>query len=206
MKQQVVIIHGADAYETREKYLDALKNFKVDDIGYFVKKGWKRNLQERLGNDFEVIAPTMPNDWNARYAEWKIWFEKLVPFLNDGVILAGHSMGGIFFAKYLSENDFPKKIKATFLAAPPFSTDTGGESLVDFVPLNDLKKLGEQGGHITFYQSKDDPIVLFKNIESYQKLLPEAKYVIFEDRGHFFGDEFPEIVEDIKKEAERRTA
>ena len=48
---------------------------------------------------------------NARYEEWKIWFERMIPFLNDNVILVGHSLGGIFFVKYLSENLLPIKSK-----------------------------------------------------------------------------------------------
>ena len=139
----------------------------------------------------------MPNATNARYAEWKIWFDKIVPLLDEEVIFIGHSLGGIFLAKYFSENDYPKKVKATMLVAPPFNTPTE-HPLVDFNIETNLGKFEEQGGKIFLYHSKDDEVVPFSNCERYQKELPEAQYNIFEDRQHFNQNEFPEIVEDIR--------
>lgn len=65
MKTQVIVIHGGDTFETYEEYLTSLKEFEVD-LNYFKKSGWKNFLQEKLGNDFEVIAPKMPNDYVTR--------------------------------------------------------------------------------------------------------------------------------------------
>ncbi len=192
MKTQVVVIHGGDTFDTYEGYLKFLTDFTFDR-DYFTKKGWKSSLQEKLGNGFEVIQPRMPSSLNAKYMEWKIWFEKFFPFLNDGLILVGHSLGALFLAKYLTKNKFPKKIKATFLIAPPFdSTDT--ESLADFIIPRDLNGLQNQGSKIFLIQSKDDPIVPFINHEKYRKLLPKSEVVIFENRGHFLQEEFPELV------------
>lgn len=85
----------------------------------------------------------MPNGNNAQYIEWKIWFERLLPFLNDGVILIGHSLGGIFLAKYLSENNFSIKVRAAILIAAPFDALGMKESLSQFKllsPLENFKK------------------------------------------------------------------
>ena len=73
----------------------------------------------------------MPNLINAKYNEWEIIFNKLVPFLNDTIIFIGHSLGGVL-AKYLSENKFPKKILATFLICAPYDDKDADYSLVDF--------------------------------------------------------------------------
>ncbi|OHB10498.1 MAG: hypothetical protein A3I21_02150 [Candidatus Zambryskibacteria bacterium RIFCSPLOWO2_02_FULL_39_69] len=230
MKKQVVVIHGGDTFETYEKYLDFLCNYEIDSLDYFKHKGWKSILQEKLGDDFEVIRPQMPNkinakylEWriwfeklvpllnpevilvghsmggilNAKYLEWRIWFEKLVPLLNPEVILVGHSMGGIFLAKYLSENNFPKKILGTFLVSAPYDAETFEYTLVDFVLPADLKKFEEQGGKIYLYHSTDDDVVPFDNLEKYKKQLPSATARVFEDRGHFNQEDFPELVQDI---------
>jgi len=200
MKKQVVVIHGGDTFETYDEYVAFLKSFLIESVDYFNRWRWKDSLQEKLGDDFEVIAPKMPNKWNAKYSEWKIWFDKLVPFLNDNVIFVGHSLGGIFLAKYLSENKFPKIIKATFLVAAPYDAVDSEYTLADFVLLNDLKLFQKQGGRIFLFQSKDDPVVPFADLEKYKKQLPTAECVVFEDRGHFGQEEFPELVEMIKSQ------
>ena len=104
MKKQVVVIHGGDTFKTYEQYLRFLKRFDIDFERYRSgKNDWKTNLREALGEEYEVIAPVMPNKNNAKYPEWQIWFEKFIPFLNGEIILVGHSLGGTFIAKYLSE-------------------------------------------------------------------------------------------------------
>ncbi len=195
MKKQVVVIHGGDSFSTYEEYISFLKDFEVD-LEYFKKRKWKDSLQEKLGSAFEVIAPQMPNKFNAKYLEWKIWFEKLSGVLNEEVILVGHSLGGAFLAKYLSENQFSKIIQATFLVSAPYSID-GNRALVEFIPPSSLKNLEQHGGKIFLYHSKDDPIVPFSEYEIYKKALPKAEVRVFEDRGHFSSEEFPEIIQDI---------
>ncbi|KKT94693.1 MAG: hypothetical protein UW97_C0035G0009, partial [Parcubacteria group bacterium GW2011_GWA2_45_15] len=138
MKKQVVVIHGGDTFETYEEYLNFLRGYEIDIERYKSdKRDWKPWLRQRLGSDYEVILPIMPNKTNARFDEWKIWFEKFIPFLHDNVLLIGHSLGGTFLAKYLSENQFKKKIKAVFLVGAVYGRDSEGYSLVSFtLPTN----------------------------------------------------------------------
>lgn len=197
MKRQVLLIHGADTFKTYEEYLTALKSKELD-FERLKRKDWKEALRERLGDGFEVIKPHMPNHANARYVEWKIWFEKLIPFLKDDIILIGHSMGGIFLAKYLSENNFPKNIRATILIAAPFDEKDIKEMLGDFRLPESITRFKEQTGEVILYHSEDDPIVPFADFEKYKRELPNATARIFKDRGHFQQEELPELVEDIK--------
>jgi len=196
MKKQIIVIHGGDSYKTSEDYLAALKNWEVTKESFFPKFDWKSNLQSKLGEEYEVLAPRMPNKQNAKYEEWKIWFEKIFPFLEGGVILVGHSMGGLFLAKYLSENTFPKKIKTIFLIAPVYR-DT--EEAANFPITSNLEKVWSQCQNIHIFQSEDDPLVSMAETEEYKKAWPGAKMHSFQDRGHFRQENFPEIVEEIKK-------
>ena len=199
MKKQVVVIHGGDAFDTYQEYVSFLKRWNIDFTDYQnPRTGWKKTLGKALGTRYEVITPDMPNKINAKYAEWKIWFEKFVPHLRSGVVLVGHSLGGIFLAKYLSKNSFPKKIKATFLVAAP-SNAPKRHPLADFVLKKSLAKFAVQGGSIVLYHSTDDQIVPLSNVQHYQKALPNAKVVIFKNRGHFNQKTFPELVRAIKK-------
>lgn len=190
------MIHGGEAFDSYEEYLAHLQQITVS-LEDLQKKGWKSSLGEQLGAEYEIIAPRFPNSLNAKYAEWKIWFEKYVPFLRDDVIFIGHSLGGIFLAKYLSEENYPKRIRATLLVAAPYNTPTD-HPLADFNLTAPMAKLEEQGGIVFLYQSEDDSIVPFSNLERYQAELPNATVRIFTDRGHFNAEEFLEIVEDIK--------
>ena len=148
MKQQILVIHGGDTFDTHKDYLSFLKNREISLDRLRLKREWKDTLSEKLGENFDVLSPRMPNGTNARYKEWKIWFERVIPFIDKGVIFIGHSLGGIFLAKYLSENTFPVKIKATILAAAPFDDEESDESLSDFKLPPSLKKFSEQGGEI----------------------------------------------------------
>ncbi|KKK90826.1 hypothetical protein LCGC14_2719090, partial [marine sediment metagenome] len=136
-------------------------------------------LKTELEETFDIIIPKMPNPNNAKYNEWKIWFEKLLPFLRDNIVLIGHSLGGIFLVKYLSENDFPKKIRATYLIAPPYDDKNSEYSLNDFVLPKNLKKLSTQGGNVFIYHSEDDPVVTFIDAKKYKEQLPRAKLYVF---------------------------
>ncbi len=198
MKQQILVIHGGHCFDSYEQYFDFLKNYEIN-FEKLKTKGWKDTLGEKLENDFEVIFPKMPNPMNAKYAEWKIYFEKLIPFLGKEIILIGHSLGGIFLAKYLAENNFSKKIMATFLIAAPFDSESSEYTLSDFILPASLDKFQEQGGRIFLYHSEDDNVVPFADLEKYQSALPKAEAVVFSDKKHFNQEEFPEIVEMIKK-------
>lgn len=194
-QKQVLVIHGGNAFNSYEEYLAFLKarEFTLDSLDY---KDWKKRLSETLGSEYQVVTPSMPNGQNAKYAEWKIWFERILPFIEDGVILVGHSLGGIFLAKYLSENDFPKKISGTFLVAPVFSSQNDNP-LGDFLLSDDLEKIQMQSGQVFLYHSMDDTIVPFDHHLKYKEKLPNAHTETFTDRGHFRGEQFPELVRDI---------
>ncbi|MDB5260461.1 MAG: hypothetical protein JWN37_692 [Candidatus Nomurabacteria bacterium] len=122
-----------------------------------------------------------------------------MPLLNNEIFLVGHSLGAIFLTKYLSENKVNKKVIGTFLIATPYDDKTNPEPLGDFKLKYDFTKLVEQGGRAHFYQSTDDKVVPYEDFLKYKEKVPEAKYIEFTDRGHFNQEEFPELVEDIKK-------
>jgi len=196
MKKQVVLIHGGTAFGSYKKYLSFLKNLKID-LDRYRKAKWSSSLQKDLGGNFDVLFLRMPNPMNANYVEWEILFKKIAPLLKNNIILIGHSLGGIFLAKYLSKNKFPKKISAIFLLAAPYNTDEMKESLGNFMLPKNLNKLAKQGGKILIYHSKDDTIVPYAHLEKYKKALPKAILRIFKNKGHFNQDKFPELVKNI---------
>ena len=197
MKTQIIVLHGGETFDSYEEYLENLKNSTLD-FSRLTKKDWKVTLGDMLGGDYEVILPQMPNKKNAKYLEWKIWFDKIVPHLEDVCILIGHSLGGIFFAKYLAEETISKKVRALFLVSAPYDDADFEDSLADFILPTHFERLTAQVGEVYLYHSSDDPVVPVADFYKYQKALPEAKTLLFKDRKHFNQETFPEIVEKIR--------
>jgi predicted alpha/beta hydrolase family esterase len=199
-KQQVLIISGGTSFDNYDDYISYLKkDSQVSLDGMRTRETWKKGMVVSLGEDFEVFLPGMPNRMNARYSEWEIWFERIINLLDNNLILIGHSLGGIFLAKYFSENKINKKIKALILIAAPFGEVIGEESLTDFKLPGSLSNLSKQCKNIYLIQSKDDVVVPFSHVEAYKKELPKAKLFVFEDKSHFNQETFPELIKLIKE-------
>jgi predicted alpha/beta hydrolase family esterase len=120
--KRVIVIGGGETFDTYVDALNFLRSIRLD-FDKTDSKGWRQNLQTDLGEDFEVISISMPNKFNAKYLEWKIWFEKYSTLLTSETILVGHSLGAIFLIKYLSDNRLLQSVKATFLVSAPYSVD-----------------------------------------------------------------------------------
>lgn len=201
-KQQVFYIHGGSAYSDYQAFLQDLAGYKLRDLPWLpTRKKWTDTLRGDLGEHYEVFMPKMPNQNNAKYLEWKIWFERHFEYIRDGVILLGWSQGGYFLAKYLTENVTPFRVKAAFLGAAPFKPDDfHGEDGGDFAfDTEQLSKLQERTDRVFIFHSKDDPVVPFSHGEHYAEALPKAEFVVFEDKNHFLIEEFPELIEKIKE-------
>ena len=193
-KKQIIYIHGGETFKNRKDYLNFLKEF---EISLEKKKRWQREyLDKELGKSFQIIRPEMPLGFNANYEDWKIWFEKYINLANDNVTLIGLSLGGIFLAKYLSENKFPKKILATFLICPPYNDTFGGFKL-----KSDLSLIEKNCKDVTLMFSKDDPVVPVSHAEKYRGKLKNSKIIIYKSKnGHFNIPKFPEIVKMIEED------
>lgn len=199
-KQQILIIHGGDTFATYDEYLKARGQKTVHLERMLSKAGRKDKLQEQLGSDFLVYQPQFPNKQNAQYAEWKLFFEKIIAQLEEGLILIGHSLGASFLVKYLSENKIPLRIAKTHLLGTPFDDDMEGDKLNSFLRTESLEGLAEQAGKLFFYHSEDDFAVPFSHFEKYQAALPEAHFRAMKTRNHFIQACVPELLVDLLEE------
>ena len=193
-KQQLLFIHGGTTFEKGEDYIHFLR---TRPITLTLSERWSGSFLDReLGNTFEIIRPRMPLKENARFSDWKIHFERYIPYLHNNVVLIGESLGGIFLIKYLSENLFPKKISSLLLVAPPFDNTLPNEELSGgFILEGDLSLLSRQINNIYFFFSKDDSVVPISHMQKYE----DAKYSVLSGKnGHFNVPEFPEIIDVIK--------
>lgn len=195
MNKQICIIHGGDTFDSNQEYLDALRDKEVVYERLLYSPGWRDWLASQLA-DWDVIAPSMPNAQNAQYSEWEIYFSKILPFLDASAVLVGHSLGGIFLAKFLSEHSPALPLSKLILIAAPYD-DEQNESLGDF-KVSSAVKLNQAAREIHIFHSTDDPVVPFAESSKYIRDLPRARLHSFEDRHHFIGQIFPELVEIIR--------
>lgn len=205
MKKQLLYIHGGDSYSRYEDFLADLRTRRPRNLPNEEKKEiWAEKLEEELV-DYEVFKPAMPNKQNARYEEWKIWLERHFEFLDNGVTVLGWSLGAMFLAKYLSENQFPVKIKALYLLAGPggnFALKEGnvGGDCADFrFNAEDFGKIKDFIPSINIWHSTDDFVVPFVEFDFYKKALPSANFREFSDKNHFLVEDLPELWAEFKK-------
>ena len=197
-KIQIFIIHGGSTFKNKKDYLHFLK---IKKISIKERVRWTDEfLKKNLGKNFEIIKPRMPLSDNAKYKEWKIYFERFFPKLRNNIILIGSSLGGIFLAKYLSENKFPKKILSTYLICPPYDNSLPGDDLVGgFNIKSNLSLLEKNSKNLYLMFSKDDNVVPLAHAEKYRKKLKNANIIIYKNKnGHFKISKFPEIIKMIK--------
>jgi predicted alpha/beta hydrolase family esterase len=195
---QIVVIHGGMTFKKNKDYLHFLK---TRPVSVKPKIRWSdQYLTKQLGKKFEFIRPRMPAQDNAKYAEWKIHFERHFPYFRNGIILLGSSLGAIFLAKYLSENKFPKRILATYLVCPPFDNTLPTHELAGGFKLKaDLSRLEKSSKNLTLLFSENDTIVPISHAEKYRNKLRNAKIILFPNiKGHFQIATFPEIIKMIK--------
>lgn len=197
-KTQIIYIHGGMTFKTHEDYINYLKTKEID---LQKKDRWSsKYLKTQLEDDFDIITPRMPLSDNSKYEEWKIIFERYLELTNNKIILIGESLGGIFLAKYLSENKVNKNLISVYLVCPPFDNTLTGEDLVGGFKLKEnLSLILENCPNTTLMFSADDDVVPVNHAEKFKEKLPKANILIYIDKnGHFVVEEFPEIIEMIK--------
>src|SRR3989338_2700984 len=165
---QLFLVHGGMTFNNKKEYIHFLKTRKIrieKKLRWADEYVWKE-----LGKTLDIIQPRMPCKDNAKYEEWKIHFERHFPYLKDNIIQIGGSLGGIFLAKYLSENKFPKKILSVYLISPPFDNSLSEEDLVGGFKLkSDLSLIEKNVKNLNLLFSKNDDVVLVSHAEKYKK-------------------------------------
>lgn len=202
MKKQVLYIHGGDAFSRQEDFLHYLQTVAIRNLPESETKViWSSTLAEDLGAQYEVFTPTMPNKQNASYVEWSIWFKRHCSFLRDGAILVGWSLGGMFLAKFLAEEEVSFVPGKVFLLAAPcgsYDDDLGNDCGSFQFKIEVLNRLRTAGFSLEIWHSTDDFVVPFSAANAYATALPEAKTRFFSDKNHFLVPTLPELLTEIK--------
>ncbi|MDR2336899.1 MAG: alpha/beta hydrolase [Candidatus Nomurabacteria bacterium] len=155
--------------------------------------------------DIHAVAIEMPRSY---YPEYEIWKNELERFeLGEDTILVGHSCGGGFLVRYLSENNV--KVGKVVLVAPWLGLierkpDDGQSEIFDetFFQFEIDKNLAEKTGGLSVMASSDDMAEVKSSIKIITDSVADVKITTLENRGHFTnraGGEmaFPELLGEI---------
>lgn len=137
-------------------------------------------------------TPEMPDAYKPDYQKWKNEFEKLS--VDQESILVGHSCGGGFLMRWLSEND--QQIKKLILVAPWVDPDR--RKTTDFFEFTINPDIAERIEEIQMLISDDDEPEIHTSGEIIRKSLPNIAFHSFHNYGHFTFEEmktekFPEL-------------
>jgi len=180
-----VIIHGMPS---KEEYLDLANPAQSN-------RHWFPWLQKQLAIR-GVVAQSleMPAPYEPRYEDWKKTFEQM--HVDEETALFGHSCGGGFFVRWLSESN--KRVGEVVLVAPWI--DPSKELDTGFFNFEiDPTLVGRTKGVTVMYSTDDDPSIL-ETVRVLKEKLPDATFKEFHDKGHFcsadlVNDAFPELLE-----------
>lgn len=159
------------------------------------------SLQKELGQDFKVIYPKMPDEANAPYDTWKIKIQNELATTSGPVILVGHSLGGSYLAKILTEVKVDKPLDGIFLLEAPF---WGGQGWL-YEGYEELKLPQDAGDKIPddvtlfLYHARDDEIAPFSHLALYSALFPQAVIHKIEKGGHQLNNDLSIVARDIKE-------
>lgn len=181
MAKQILFIHGAG--NKRRSY----------GSGKLIAE-----LQEKLGSDYEVVSPDMPDPDSPHYLAWRDQIKQELTILNEDIILIGHSVGGSVLMKLLAEEEPLRRIRALFLVASPYwGKDEQWQAAEYFLPEDFAEELPPIS-QITLYHSREDGVVPFEHLGFYKEKIPHATIRILDGDDHYFTSGLPELVHDVK--------
>lgn len=162
---------------------------------------WFPWLTKRLMvHDIFTVALEIPKPWQPRYDIWKKELERFE--ITDKTILVGHSCGGGFIVRWLSENK-DKKVNKVVLVAPWINPEKDPVSdTADFFDFLIDQNLVERTKGVTIFNSDNDDRSVLKSVKILRAKIKDHRYKEFHNYGHFCyndlkTDKFPELLEEI---------
>lgn len=181
-----VIVHGSP---THEEYYD--ENYPSCSNSHWVP--WLQ--KQLLIRNIPAATPEMPDAWNPQYPIWQREFERFD--INDETILVGHSCGGGFLLRWLSEHR-DVRVGKVILIAPWL--DPQERRAPQFFEFDLDRKLASRTKGLIVMNSDNDIEEVQETVRIVLEELDDVDYREFHEYGHFCaddlgGDAFPELME-----------
>lgn len=188
--QNAIILHGLS---TREEYYDSTEPSSSNSH-------WFPWLQRQLIlKDFKADTPEIPFVYKMNYTDWVREVERFE--ITEETLLVGHSMGGGFWVRYLSEHPETRVAKVVLVA--PW-LNLSHEEDTDFFDFTLNPNITRQTKEFVVFESDNDSMDVQNSVAFLKEKLSGVKFVSFHNYGHFcFSDmktaAFPELLEETLK-------
>jgi len=188
--KNAIILHGTcDKEEYYSQEYPSASNFH-----------WLPWLQKQLLiKDIEAVTPEMPHGYMPDYTVWKREFERFD--ILPETILVGHSCGGGFLVRWLSENK-DKQVGKVVLVAPWLDPNKTKGKENDFFDFEMDTEIVSRTQSMTIFTSDDDMEAIHTSVNKIMDTIAGIKLVKFEGMGHFClgdlgGEAFPELLAEV---------
>jgi predicted alpha/beta hydrolase family esterase len=189
--KNVIILHGRPS---KEQFEDP--SFPSPSNYYWLP--WLQKKLSLIG--IPTQTPEVPNAYIPDYKTWLSVFEQ--QDINKDTVLVGHSCGGGFIVRWLSEH---KEISVgkVILVAPwiDLAGDPDNEFTKDFLSFELDKDFVSRTDGVLIINSSDDVGTIQRSVEQLREVVNDIKYLELSHRGHFYDDqnmEFPELFKEIQ--------
>lgn len=185
-----IILHGLPS---KEQYYDPEQPSDSNDH-------WLPWLQNQLIiKDIKADTPEIPHAYAMNYDDWIKEVERFD--IGSETIVIGHSCGGGFWVRYLSEHP-ELRVAKVILVAPWVNVNHEEDS--DMFDFEINSGVVQQANEFVIFTSDNDFKDVQNSIQYLREKLPKARFVDFHEYGHFCKEdmgtvEFPELLEEALK-------
>lgn len=185
--KNAILIHGVC---DKEEYFN-------DEYPSLSNSHWFPWLQKQLLiQGIHTQTPEMPDAYFPTYEKWSKEFERFD--VNKETILVGHSCGGGFLLRWLTEN---KVMVGNVLLVAPW-LDPEKSISPDFFEFDIDPGIVLRAAKLKILVSSDDEEDVLVSVKQIQKSLPNIPIRQFEGFGHFTKEEmrredFPELLNEL---------
>jgi hypothetical protein len=159
---------------------------------------WLPWLQKQLLNhNIFATTPEIPLSYEPL---WERWVKEIERYdLTPETILVGHSCGGGFWVRYLSEH--PEiKVGKVVLVAPWIDVEQDDPNKFFDFTIDD--NIVSRTSQLTLFNSKDDVAEIQASVKKLREEIKDLQYREFDSKGHFThkympDDTFPELLSEL---------
>ena len=155
------------------------------------------SLRRELGAGHEVRYPRMPDEGDPNYARWSAAIRGELADLDDGAVVAGHSVGATILIHALAEQSPAKGLRAIVLLAAPFVGE-GGWPSDEFELTSDLGARLPPGVPVHVFHGLQDETAPPSHADLYAQVIPQAQVHRLPGRDHQLNNDLREVAEAVR--------